>query len=189
MKFAVFVSFAVAFCASVSAQVDLRLTEGATGAVVVHAVVDTIQDSGIFSEDNNLLRRIAYVATQDGETKFKTRGRYGIWQVPLSAFRETRSNVNIQAQRDEILATFGMNWLQVMPSDLSTPLYGGLAARLFLATFPEPIPQQGDIEAQAMYWKRYYGTALTDGTTIGFTKKVMRLEQTERKPAVVNGVL
>ncbi len=189
MKFTVFVSLALALCAIVSAQMeDLRLTEGATGAAVVHAVVDTIQESGIFSDDNKLLRRIAYVATQDGEAKsVNSRGRFGMWQLQADAFVETWTNMNIQSQRDAILETFGIDWLLVVPKDLSIPLYGGLAARLFLATISEPIPAQENIEGQASYWKSYYGTARQDGTPTEFTVEVFRLEQIERKPAV-NGI-
>jgi hypothetical protein len=65
---------------------DLTTTDRATGSAVVEAVVDLIHQSCIFDDDRLLLRRIAYVETQDGiaDNTFIYAGSDfygGIWQV------------------------------------------------------------------------------------------------------------
>jgi hypothetical protein len=67
---------------------DLTLTDRATGGEVVDAVVDLIRQSCIFDNDRLLLRRIAYVETQDGaaaNTFSNNSSPFygGIWQVGM----------------------------------------------------------------------------------------------------------
>jgi hypothetical protein len=67
---------------------DMTLTDRATGSEVVDAVVDLIHQSCIFDDDRLLLRRIAYVETQDGAASntFLNDGSTfygGIWQVSM----------------------------------------------------------------------------------------------------------
>ena len=71
-----------------NAQVDDTVTAGASGSDVVHAVVGRIEDgriegSKIFPNDNQFLRRIAYVESKDGADQGTYRSGYneGIWQV------------------------------------------------------------------------------------------------------------
>ncbi len=178
--FAFAVIFGALTCA-LAQTTDLRFTARATGAEVVNAVVNSIQESGIFPDDNKLLRRIAYVVSQDGakEGTFQLRRRrYGIWQVSADAFSEVRTNQALQPQRNAILTTFGIVWSTVRPRDLCKPLHSALAARLFLETLPETIPDSGDIDGQARYWRRYYSTGGREAT---FVQQVMRLDELDRK--------
>ena len=83
---------AVLFVGRSCLAVDQTVEEKAVGADVVQAAVDLVQGSCIFSDDKLLLRRLAYVATTDGEDAhtFQRNGEDyygGIWQV--SKFRQT----------------------------------------------------------------------------------------------------
>ncbi len=180
----------IAFCAcalaiGTFAQKDLRLEVRATGKSVVEAVVTSIQESGIFPDDNRLLRRIAHVASRDGQsdnTFRPTLVRFGIWQTPVEAFRDTRSNPIVQLQREAIKDIFGVDWKRVKKSDLRKPLISGLAARLLLAIISDshPIPEQDDIEGQARYWHQYYSNGRPNEER-RFVNKVVTLEEIERK--------
>ena len=54
----------------------------ATGSAVVLHAIGSLQQSGVFENDNELLRRIAYVETRDG--KLARDG--GIWAVRENKF-------------------------------------------------------------------------------------------------------
>ena len=61
------------FCIScVAGQVDQTIVPESRGKYVVDAVVNRIQDSVIFSDDNSLLRRIAYVSRVMARIRVRT---------------------------------------------------------------------------------------------------------------------
>jgi len=62
---------------------DGTLTPGGSGSQLVESSCDRIQASCIFDDDKLLLRRIAYVESQDGLSPDTYRDGYhgGIWQV------------------------------------------------------------------------------------------------------------
>ena len=68
------------------AQTDQTVEENATGGYVVDAVVDKIQKSCIFSNDKMLLKRIAFIESNNGLNDKTFRSGYygGIWQVQLA---------------------------------------------------------------------------------------------------------
>ena len=68
---------------SVYATVDLTLVSGETGSSVVEAVTDKIQEACqvLFSDDRQMLRRIAYVESKDGEQAGQRKVSGGIWRV------------------------------------------------------------------------------------------------------------
>ena len=83
----------VSVCVSLSVgQVDLTVVAERRGQTVVEAVVSRIQQSGIFSDDHLLLRRIAYVETNDGNDPKTYQSGYhgGIWQVNETGFQITK---------------------------------------------------------------------------------------------------
>ena len=47
-------------------------------------------------------------------------------------------------------------------------------ARLHYYRVPDPLPEAGDIESMAMYWKRHYNTFLGRGTTDEFVSNYRR---------------
>jgi len=51
------------------------------------------------------------------------------------------------------------NGVEPLPSDLiSFPLYAAAIARILYLRVPAPLPAQGDLDAQAAYYKRFYNT-------------------------------
>ena len=159
-------------------QDSTRIAES-SGSAVVQATDALIQNSKIFPDDHQLLRRIAWVESKDGTDAGTYRQGYhgGIWQVDMIGFQDTQdtaSHPGLVAKFREIQQKFGIDWPSVQWEDLRKPLYSGLAARLFLSNREEPIPN--DVAGQASYWKTHYNTNLGAGTTERFIEDVMALE-------------
>ena len=72
---------------------DLTRTPESSGTPVVLATVGLIRESGIFSDDRQLLRRVAWVESRDGTDSQTYRQGFhgGIWQVDLTAFQNTQN--------------------------------------------------------------------------------------------------
>ncbi len=161
-------------------SVDRTLEAETSGASVVRAVVDKID--AVFGEDNQFLRRVAFVESKDGTDSATYRNGYygGIWQVDEIGFYDTQnvaSHPGLTAKYEQIMQEFGINWPDVVWMDLRRPLYSGIAARLKLLNIPERIPC--DIAGQAAYWKRYYNTELGRGTVQKFIDDVRTLGMKE----------
>ncbi len=156
--------------------VDRTMQSGASGSDVVKAVTNRVQ--GVFGDDQQFLRQIAFVESKDGTDSSTYRSGYngGIWQVDDIAFRatqDTSSHPGLVLQYKKIKDAFGIDWQSVQGSDLRAPLYSGLAARLFLLTIPQAIPS--GVAEQAAYWKKYYNTASGAGTEQKFIDDINSL--------------
>ena len=130
----------------------------ANGSAVVLQTIARIQQSGVFGNDNGILRRIAYVETRDG-TLTNTSNGGGIWAVDENKFQQTRNvdaNVRLPARFRQIRDAFGIDWLSVQWRDLQVPLYSAIASRLVLYLAPRAIPPESDLSAQADFWVQYY---------------------------------
>ena len=163
----------------VSAQgQDLTIQAGANGTSVVAACVSRIQQSEIFSSDNELLRRIAYVETNDGNDADTYRDGYdgGIWAVNQNLLQSTQNTASYSVLinlHQQIETSFSIEWSAVQWSDLRKPLYSALAARLYFYTVSTSIPISSNIQSQATYWATYYNT---QGSTSDFVTLVSELE-------------
>lgn len=133
--------------------VDLTVTSGATGSAVVQAVVDMVSQSCVFKSDRLMLRRIAYAETKDGADSFTHGG--GIWQVDEASFRQTKRGLSAVLE-DNIEDKFGIDWTQAQYSDLSKPLYSGIAAMLKIAAHYASTDIPVTIRGQANYWATSY---------------------------------
>jgi len=91
-------------------------------------------------------------------------------QVDLIGYRETVLQQGLKKYWDKIKVKLGIDWTKTQWEDLEKPLYSGLAARLFLARIPAPIPS--DLSSQALYWKTYYNTSAGKGTVQKFINDV-----------------
>ena len=153
------------------------LEEGANGTAVVLLSVAHIQQAVIFPDDNQLLRRIAYVETRDG-TDLVTDNDGGIWAVSETAFESTKdiSDPLLAAKHEQILQEFSIAWQSVQLSDLRRPLYSALAARLVLFIAPQAIPSDTDVTGQAEFWMENYNT---EGSVDEFIEATMELQGTE----------
>ncbi len=75
----------------------------------------------------------------------------------------------------KLLAT--VNWLKIphFPNQLPGNLYYATAiCRLIYYRVPEALPEPGDIEGLAKYWKKYYNTHLGKGTEAKFMEAYKR---------------
>ena len=161
---------------------DQTRIPGSSGSSVVQATVALIRGSGIFPNDHQLLRRIAWVESKDGTDPQTYRQGYhgGIWQVDLIGFQDTQnitSHPGLVSKFSKIRRQFGIDWRTVQWEDLRKPLYSGLAARLLLSNKPEPIPLASNVTAQASYWKEHYNTEKGAGTEEKFIRDVRALKR------------
>ena len=137
---------AASSCASCT---DLTAVSGANGTDVVLATLRLLDDSDLFGDDYQTLRRIAHVETRDGA--LEASGGGGIWAVNETGFA---SLVGVNATG--IRAYFGIEWSSVTYSDLSIPLYSGLAARLLIDQLASGY-DLSNTSSQAMLWADSYG--------------------------------
>ena len=163
---------------------DDTVTPGKSGSKVVLAVVRRINDNlKILPNDNQFLRRIAYVESKDGAdhgTYHRSGYHGGIWQVDEVGFKDTQdvsSHPKLEDKFVLIKKFFGIEWSKVKWEDLRKPLYSGLAARLKLSNVVEKIPDASDIEKQGRYWKRHYNSEQGAGTVDKFVRDVQDLER------------
>ena len=158
-------------------QVDQTLDPGANGSDVVEMVIAKI--SKVFPSDHRLLRRIAYVETDDGTSGVPPGG---IWAVDESKLNTVLTESNLSKLRENIDQEFEIEFGIITFNFLSKPLVSGLVARLYLhyveITENVKIPLAAAIEDQAQLWHSYYynGTELSGDD---FTMKVRELEKRE----------
>ena len=135
---------------------SLGYQTNATGSAVVLHAIGSLQQSGVFENDNEILRRIAYVETRDG----KLANDGGIWAVRENKFiqiQNSDSNIQLQEKIIQIQNNFGINWRSVQWRDLHImPLYSAIAAHLVLYLTPRDIPPANDLKAQARFWVQNY---------------------------------
>ena len=172
------------FCLTAGqAATDQTIVAETYGEAVVLAVVGKIQLSGIFPDDNSLLRRIAYVESKDGNDADTYRLGYdgGIWQVDQIRFfiitQNTVQHPDLLTKYLQIQSQWGISWPSVVWNDLRKPFYSGLAASLILSTIDEAIPLATEIELQGNYWKAHYNSD-TANTVQQFVNDVTALEET-----------
>ena len=134
------------------------LETGAKGSAVVLFSIASIKRAAIFSHENELLRRIAYVETRDGSNAELEDTTGGIWAVDENAFERTKADTTplLKLKHEQIRSQFGIDWSTVRRSELQKPLLSALAASLVLFLAPRPIPNHSDIAAQARFWRENY---------------------------------
>ena len=154
------------------------LENGRSGTDVVLLSIAYIHQVAIFQDDNNLLRRIAFVETKDG-SYLDPFNSGGIWAVDEDTFLSTQinknSNITLFQKYEEMRLLFGIDWKAVQWSELNKPLYSALAARLVLFIAPENIPSSDAVPAQAHFWRDHYNT---DGSIKDFIRAANELEGT-----------
>ena len=161
----------------VHSQVDLTLIPEANGTTVVQACLAKITGANIFSADNQMLRRIAYVETRDGKDSdtYTPTNNGGIWQLSKSKYLQTKGSSSVlTAPVSSISSSFGITWSTTQWVDLRKPLYSALAARLYLYLISTSIPLGTNINGQASYWVNQYTSSA--GTTSDFTSAVNFLQ-------------
>ncbi|XP_076436779.1 uncharacterized protein LOC143276211 [Babylonia areolata] len=148
----------VVVCGSTIAQIqDATRQAGAAGPQVVEAVISLIRESCVFPDDRLLLRRFAFMVTNDGQNVDTYRPGFdgGIWAVLLTTFQGTQNSPALQPYYQDIANRFGISWNSVQWSDLRKPLYSGLAAALAMVqTFGANVPV--GVERQAAWFQKTF---------------------------------
>ena len=125
---------------------------------------------------NTFLKRIAYVMSKFGKEQLHSGG---IWQVPLTAFKDTQdpdSHRKLPGKYKRIKEAYDIDWMSVTYSELDKPFYSALAARLYFSNNPDAIPH--GVHEQALYWKySLYMRGAGQGSVEIFIKKVNELEE------------
>lgn len=165
----------------VDAGQDLTRTPGSSGTDVVEASVALVEESGVFPTDNQFLRRLAWVESQDGQGKDTYRSGYfgGIWQVDETVLLVTQNVADypgLTSMLKSLQMPLGIEWSSVQKEDLLKPLYSALAARIFTWTVSDVIPLASDIQGQALYWQKHYRV---NGAVDVFVQLVQELESME----------
>ena len=178
---AILAAFLMCTCQGQTPGQDLTVEPEAVGTDVVLASIGRIDQSGIFSGDNRLLRRIAYAETRDGVDINTFRAGYngGIWQANEAIFNQTQNtaaNPGLLQLYPQLIASFGIDWPNATWADLRRPLFSALAARLYFTTVSDPIPLGGDLRGQGEYWKNNYNSDAAD-TVQGFIDSITELEE------------
>ncbi|KAJ6644147.1 hypothetical protein Bhyg_09113 [Pseudolycoriella hygida] len=145
------------------------------GEDVVCDTIAKIKQSGIFADDANIMRRIAYAESLFGTHPNTYRSGYngGIWQVDKIGFEDAKdiqSHPNLGKLWSKIEILLNKQRNNIKWEDLRKPLFSGVFARIRLYLVPSAIPS--DINGQAAYWKKYYNSAAGAGTVAGFVNKV-----------------
>ena len=160
---------------------DLTLVAESSGTSVVQACIAKIDDANIFSSDEQLLRRIAYVETHDGndsDTYTGSNNNGGIWQVSSAKYSATKTGVS-SSLLQSVSSNFGITWSNTSWSDLRKPFYSAVAARLYLEVISASIPLSTNINGQASYWASYYTSS--GGSASEFVTAVNYLNDNERE--------
>ena len=166
---------------------DKTLESEARGEDVVNAVVEKLDRSGIFLNDQGIMKRIAFVESKFGQDKSTYRKGYhgGIWQVDAGQnggfTRLTRNRKQFKTIDQVVIPKvekhFGIEWSKITYEDLRKPLYSAIFGRLVLMTINKKIPDNWDLKAQAQYWKKWYNSGSGKGTEEKFIRDVEELEK------------
>ena len=106
--------FIVQFLLVFSLHLEESVLENArSGTDVVLLSIAYIHQVAIFQDDNNLLKRIAFVETKDG-AYLDPFNSGGIWAVDEDTFLSTQinknSNITLFQKYEEIRLLFGIEW-------------------------------------------------------------------------------
>ncbi|XP_078488842.1 uncharacterized protein LOC104266065 [Ciona intestinalis] len=179
MSFTYFVNIFIVFslCAWKTGQcIDLTTQANATGAAVVSRCIELIENSGIFRDDSNLLRRLAYVETTDGVSYVANQG--GIWKISQFVFTELQTqNFNASNYYAAVTTHFSIDWQSVTYADLDKPIYSALAARLVIAHAEIIVSGtiSTDVNVQYNTWAFYFHDNQQSTTLSEFTTSIAQI--------------
>ena len=142
------------------AENDATMDEDTTGGSdVVEAVLEKLNCLRVFSCDQMLMQRIAFVESEYGEIDDCSGG---IWCLEVEAFETLSNNQDrLQDATEIIYNRSGISFFDDVTSyeSLNTPFYSGLAARLYLHYLEITnvyVPFNDTIQRQAEFWIYHY---------------------------------
>ena len=100
----------------------------------------------------------------------------GLWQVEPATHDDLYTNfLNYRPELGSQLMELRAPNLS-MDENLATNLmYGAAVCRLCYYRKPDALPEAGDIEGQAAFWKQHYNTPLGKGTVTKYVYKVQKI--------------
>jgi hypothetical protein len=148
----------------------------AVGKEVTNTAIKTATE--ILGDDKGILNFIAQKESKYGKDKntFKNKSNKdyhgGIFQIDKIGFestQDTKSHPNLKASYKLIKQETNIEWNKVTWKDLRKPLYGALAARLFLLNISKEMEKQAGITMSdhEAYWKKFYNTKAGKGIING----------------------
>ena len=102
----------------------------------------------------------------------------GLWQIELNTHWDVYQNFLEYREGlcDQVMSLSAPG--QIFEENLTSNMqYGAAICRLCYYRAPEALPEEGDLEGQAAYWKRYYNRPLGAGTE---GKYIAEVEETLR---------
>ena len=160
----IFLRFVCCLYVGVHAQArDLTLEPDTSGSDVVRAAVAKVltasrDQTRIFGNRLNywLLRRIAYVETEDGaaENTYSDANYHGgIWRVSEEVFNSIGTDSGIQEYRTAVESAFDIRWDETFSwRELRKPLYSVLATALNLVAITDKNCLSSTTVKQATCW-------------------------------------
>ena len=115
---------------------------------------------------------------EGGLTYLKQHGEgpaLGLWQVEPATHDDLYTNyVHYRPDLGMALAELRAAGASMDDNLAANLLYGAAVCRLICYRRPEPLPEAGDIEGQAAFWKQHYNTPFGAGTVSKYVYKVQK---------------
>ena len=100
----------------------------------------------------------------------------GLWQVEPSTQNDLYTNsLNYRPELGSALMELRAPNLSIDGEPRHQPIYGAAVCRLCYYRKPDALPEAGDIEGQAAFWKQHYNTPLGKGTVTKYVYKVQKI--------------
>ena len=97
----------------------------------------------------------------------------GLWQVEPSTQNDLYTNfLNYRPELSFQLMELRAPNLSMAENLATNLMYGAAVCRLCYYRKPDALPEAGDIEGQAAFWKQHYNTPLGKGTVTKYVYKV-----------------
>ena len=100
----------------------------------------------------------------------------GLWQVEPKAYDDLYTSfLSYRQELGSRLMELRSPALSMNENLASNLMYGAAVCRLCYYRQPEALPEAGDIEGQAAFWKQHYNTPLGAGTVGKYAYKVQKV--------------
>jgi hypothetical protein len=99
----------------------------------------------------------------------------GFFQIEPATLHDLYENfLASRCDLDGRLALIQAGWPRREKQLVTNPLYAAAVCRLIYYRAPDPLPDAGDLDGIAKYWKRFYNTAGGAGTVAEFVSNYRR---------------
>ena len=100
----------------------------------------------------------------------------GLWQVEPATHDDLYTNfLNYRPELGSKLMELRAAGLSLDENLATNLIYGAAVYRLCYYRKPDALPEAGDIEGQAAFWKQHYNTLLGAGTVRKYVYKVQQV--------------